>query len=73
MTGWPFATCLTFGPYGAFACGQFSEDHALEAWERMTTGGLGFHPKRALILYVGELAYRASQTKYVREGAVVTR
>lgn len=44
MTGWPFATCMTFGPYGAFACGIFSEDHALEAWERMTTGGVGTKP-----------------------------
>lgn len=49
------------------------DDCAVEAWERMTTGGVGFHPKRALINYVGEFSFRASQTKYVREGAVVTR
>ena len=45
----------------------------MEAYERVTDGGVGFHPKRALITYVDEFSYRASQTIYVREGSVVTR
>lgn len=36
----PQAKCFTYGPNGDEAWGLFSEDVALEAWERMTYGGV---------------------------------
>lgn len=65
--------CVSYGPGNAFAIGLFAEDHAFEAWERMTYSGLGFHPTRAHIMYSEELVYRVSQTRYVKEGSLVAR